>query len=261
RLTGIELPPAASGATPQTVGFSYDPDGNLASVTDGRGATTTYQYDANGNAVLVTDPNNNTVERTFDSSNRLITERLLGSDKHNSSAPHYSQYAYDAEGHLRYAVDASGAVVEYEYSAAGELLREIAYPGHKFAVGATALTEAGMDAWVAGLGDLSSVKIVEHAYDARGGRISTTSYSLADSSGLPLSGSAFRAVYQTYDQAGRLVATHREGQAAQSYVYDGMGRLIASTDLHGGTTNIAFNDAGLQTTITTASGYVSVSVF
>src|SRR5690606_19476562 len=60
---------------------------------------------------------------------------------------------------------------------------------------------------------------------------------------------------------GRLVATHREGQAAQSYIYDGMGRLIASTDLDGGTTNIAFDDVGLQTPVTTASGYVSVSVF
>src|SRR5690606_31304843 len=92
RLTGIELPPAATGAMPQTVGFSYDGDGNLASVTDGNGQTTSYQYDAGGNAILVTDANNNTIERTFDAANRLITERLLGSDKHNSSAAHYSQY-------------------------------------------------------------------------------------------------------------------------------------------------------------------------
>lgn len=41
----------------------------------------------------------------------------------------------------------------------------------------------------------------------------------------------------TYDQSGRLLNSQVNGQAAETFVYDGLGRLTASVDLNGGTTS------------------------
>ncbi len=261
QLTKITAPPAVSVATPQETSFAYDGDGNVISVTDGNGNVTQYDHDANGNVILVTDANGNTAERSYDSANRLITELTYGLDEGGVSAAQYMQYAYDSEGHLRFAVDAAGHVMEHEYTAAGQLLRTIRYPEHAYSVGPAAISEAGMESWVGGLADLSSVQITQNSYDARGGVISTTSYGAADASGAPLTSEGVTTSYNIFDQAGRLLERHAEGQASETFVYDGMGRLVASTDVHGGTTTIVFDDANTTTTVTTALGYSTVSTF
>ncbi len=261
RLTRIVAPPAQAGAAAQQVQFSYDAQGNVASVTDGNGETTTYQYDANGNVTHIADANGNTVQKTYDSANRLITEFAYGSDESGPSSAQYAQYAYDAEGHLRYAVNGAGQVTEYDYTAAGELARMVEYPAHPYPVGPAPIGEAGMDAWVAGLGDLKTAKVTEYAYDVRGSLTSTRAFRFADASGAGDPARPFTRSHFTYDQAGRLLSRHHEGENAESFVYDGLGRLVASTDLAGGATTIVFNDAALKTTVTTASGYTSVSTY
>jgi len=180
QLTKLTTPPAVSGAAPQEASFAYDADGNVVSVTDGNGKITQYDHDANGNVTLATDPNGNAVQRTYDSASRLITELAYGLDESGASAAHYTQYAYDAEGHLRFAVNAAGQVTEYEYNASGQLLRTVRYPGHVYAVGPAPIDEAGMEAWLAGLGGLGLIQITENSYDARGGLTSTSSYSSVD---------------------------------------------------------------------------------
>lgn len=40
-----------------------------------------------------------------------------------------------------------------------------------------------------------------------------------------------------------------------------MGRLIATTDIHGGTSTFVFNDAALTTTVTTSAGFTKVQTF
>jgi YD repeat-containing protein len=47
----------------------------------------------------------------------------------------------------------------------------------------------------------------------------------------------------------------------ETFVYDGLGRLIASTDLNGGTTSILFRDAAQQTVVTLANGFVTTSTY
>lgn len=253
RLTTITAPAAYSGAAAQTVQFAYDADGNLASATDPRGEVTSYLYDTNGNVTQVTDANGNVVQRTYDAANRLITELAYGSDATGASAAHYAQYAYDSEGHLRYAVNGAGQVTEYEYTAAGDLARKIDYPEHVYAVGPAAISEAGMNAWIAGQTTLVSAKVVEYAYDARSNRTSMTAYSEADASGAGVAASGISQAFYTYDQAGNLLAQYNAGETSETFVYDGMGRLVASTDVHGSTTTIVFNNATLTTTVGTAT--------
>lgn len=437
RLTKITAPPAASGATAQTVQFAYDADGNLDSVTDGAGKVTSYDYDASGNATLVTDPTGHTVTRSYDAQNRLITELTSGADRDGTNVSHYSQYVYDAEGHLRFAVNAAGQVTEYRYTAAGQLARTIQFAENRMTPpGAAAIGLATAEAWVAGIADKSSVRITENSYDVRGNLIRTTQYSdlyvnrvgnsafdstagwlvgfnpngIASGDPYPVTQSGKNAIklnisataagqqaslctdgdhfmevtpgerlfvqvgvellgaavspvlavqfrdadgnylgaaniasgtgnqpYDTklsgflvvpegvarvrlevyaftsgagtgsfsiiepmitpvsdedaapiytvgeggfdagltagnapaalsrahyvYDQAGRLLESWREGENHEAFFYDGMGRLVQSTDRNGGTTTIVFADATTTTTITNAAGFTSVSVY
>lgn len=47
----------------------------------------------------------------------------------------------------------------------------------------------------------------------------------------------------------------------ETFVYDGMGRVIASTDLNGGATSIVFHDSSTQTVVTLANGLVQTSTY
>lgn len=261
QLTAITAPPATAGATPQLTQFAYDTAGNLISVTDPRGKVTAYEHDANGNVTKVTDANGNVAERTYDSANRLITELAYGSDKSGASAAHYTQYAYDAEGHLSYAVNAAGQVTEYHYYAGGQLTTKRVYAEHSYTVSALPVSKAVMDAWRDGLGDLSSVQMTRYVYDARGNLTQELAYGAASSTGVESTVNGYSRTYYTYDQAGQLLARNRQGEQAETFVYDGLGRLVASSDVHGGTTTIVFADTALTTTVTNASGYVSVSAY
>ncbi|KPL66749.1 hypothetical protein SZ64_00705 [Erythrobacter sp. SG61-1L] len=261
RLTQITAPPAASGAAVQTVQFAYDADGNLETVTDSNGKITSYTYDANGNNTRVTDPTGNALARTYDGKNRLITEQSIGSDERGKAFAHYTQYAYDSEGHLRFTVDAAARVTEYRYTTAGQLSRTISYVGHSRVAGETEISVAEMEAWVPSLTDLNSVRIAENTYDARGNLVLSKAYGIADNSGNPLTSEGVTTAHYAYDQAGNLLEGWREGEAHETFLYDGMGRLYSSTDRNGGTTTVTFIGGGSTTIVTTAAGLTTTSVY
>ncbi len=261
RLTKITAPPAYTGAAAQVVQFAWDADGNVISATDAAGKVTSYVYDADGNLTKITDPNLNTVERWYDAGNRVTRELTYGSSAAGASVAQNTRYAYDVEGHLRYAVSAEGRVTEYRYTAVGQLQYAIEYPEQPYAVAATLIDEATMDAWRNAITDRSSTQITVYGYDARGGQIWLLNYGYATVAGDVSTTEGYRRVYTTYDQAGRLLSRYNQGETSETFVYDGLGRLTASTNTAVGTTTIVFNDAGLTTTITTAAGFTSVSTY
>ena len=57
------------------------------------------------------------------------------------------------------------------------------------------------------------------------------------------------------------VCRQTTGRNAETFVYDGLGRVVASIDVNGGRTEIAFNDAGTQTIIVQANGYTKVASY
>lgn len=67
--------------------------------------------------------------------------------------------------------------------------------------------------------------------------------------------------YTSFDHAGRLLQRNAQGDAIESFICEGLGRLTLSTDVHGGTTTFVFNDAGSTTTFTTSSGVTGVQTF
>lgn len=73
RLASITSPAAASGAAQQVVQFAYDGSGNVISVTDGAGQTTTRTFDSMGNVLTETDPLGHVTSNTYGSKNELLT--------------------------------------------------------------------------------------------------------------------------------------------------------------------------------------------
>ncbi len=261
QLTQVTAPPAYSGATAQTVQYAYDTNGNLTSVTDPTSAVTTYTYDANGNVATVTDANNNVVTRSYDAKNALILETRTASTAASNATSLYTRYVYDAEDHLRFVISAEGRVTEYRYDASGNLQYTIDYPDSAFAIGSTAQTEAQMQTWVSGLSDRSNTEICKYVYDARGNLTQSTHYGAASSAGVEATSEGYAQTVYAYDQAGHLMQRTLGPLSTESFVYDGLGRLTASTDLNGGATTIAFNDAATTTTILTAAGLTTVSTY
>ncbi|HZF42539.1 MAG TPA: hypothetical protein VEZ48_03950, partial [Sphingomonadaceae bacterium] len=78
-LRRIVSPPAAWGAAQQIVQFAYNASGDLVSVTDAGGATTTYTHDARGNVLRETSPLGHPITRTYGARNELLTETRIAS--------------------------------------------------------------------------------------------------------------------------------------------------------------------------------------
>jgi YD repeat-containing protein len=260
-LIKVIAPPAFAGATPQEIQYTYDSAGNVTQVTQVGVGQTTYQYDANGNVIQITDANGNVTTRTYNADNSINLETRTGSSASGASTPLYTRYVYDSENHLRYLINPEGRVSEYRYAGTGELLATIEYPQHTFTIGSAPQTLSAMNVWRDGLTDRSSIQYTQFVYDGRGNLTDTYRYGVADTSGSPLNGEGYARTRLVYDQAGQLLSRNVHGQQSESFVYDGLGRLTASTDLAGGTTTIVFNDAATTTTVTTALGATMVSTY
>ncbi|MDE2440229.1 MAG: RHS repeat protein, partial [Betaproteobacteria bacterium] len=66
----------------------------------------------------------------------------------------------------------------------------------------------------------------------------------------------------TYDQFGNLLAKWQSGtDGYEVFAYDGLGRVIAATDLLGQTTTTAYNDGARTTLVTLANGQTRTSVY
>ncbi len=268
-LTQLVLPVPAPGATAPTTSFVYNANGDVELMTE-NGRTTAYSYDASGNMTLSRDAAGNTVRRTYGLRNELLTDtHYLAPDPDGAGAgaaavPVTTRYAYDPENHLRFAVSAEGEVMEYRYDAPGKLVSTIAYPGNAYNVGSLAwnesIGEGTLEAWVNGIADKSNVRRTDTSYDHRGNVSTVTRYSAANSAGDGLLTDYSRDTY-VYDQAGQLIDRFNNASAAiEHFVYDGLGRLVSATDLAGGVTTFAFNDAQSTTTVVLANGLTRVAV-
>ncbi|MES2538648.1 MAG: DUF6531 domain-containing protein, partial [Pseudomonadota bacterium] len=261
RLTSL-TGPAIAGVS-QHIAYSYDERGNIVTSTDALGHTTFYEYDASNNLTLQRDAAGNTVRRTYGARNELLTQTVYPA----ADQPQTMCYAYDSRQHLRFAVSAEGRVTEYRYNALGQQVSVIAYAGNMFDVSGLAadasMTESTLSAWAAGADQSRSLR-TDTRYDFRGQVAAQTRF--ADSTA--------SVTYTVYDQAGQLLstvapngaataaaATTAAGDFVTTWRYDGMGRLIGSTDTLGNTSVTTYDDAGNTTRTTLANGLATTSVY
>jgi YD repeat-containing protein len=267
------LTPAVGGAV-QSTKFRYDASGNLLSITDARTNTVTYGYDSNGNRTLERDALGNTVTRTFSALNRMLTETRYrtadpdGAGAQNASDPLTTRYVYDANSRLRFVVSAEGRVTESRYGTAsvgyGLLTHILLYIGQVYDLTglspAAPLTEAQLTAWVAGLQDKTQVQLTEYSYDLRGNMSQQTSYAAVSATGtgvLDGQASVTEYIYDAHSQLRQRIVVRGSARDRRtvmtSFAYDGMGRVLTSTDANSTQTTV-YDDANRDITVTAASG-------
>ncbi|PVM82315.1 RHS repeat protein, partial [Caulobacter radicis] len=274
QLISITAPPAVAGAPAQVTQFTYNAMGDVLSVTSPDGSIVTYGYDANGNRTSEVDSLGNTVTRTFSAANQVLTETQYlvadpdGTGSGVASSPLTLRYAYNAAGDLRYVVGADGAVTEYRYDAQGRQTSAIQYVGGVYSVAALAVTatlsETTLNSWVTSHSSKSASQRTDTTYDFRGNVATVTAYGkvLSTGAGDTSATTEITKVFYVYDQHGRLLSRKpADFTAAEVFVYDGLDRLVGSTDFAGATTSVLFDDANSQTIVTLANGLVKTSTF
>ena len=241
---------------PLTFGYT---GGQLTSVTDGQGHSTTLQLNAEGRIEKITGPNSQARTFTYDASGRTlsVTEPDTG----------VTQFTYDAVGNMLTATDARNQVRRYTYDAAHHLLTDT-----DFANRTTSYTY-DLAGRMVRRSDRNS-QVTSYAYDAAGRLTSktlpgsTVSYTY-DPLGRPTSivGADGR-IDTSYDDASRITAQRSRGTAASpqpdvtlsfgydtsdletsltspagsvGYRYDGRGRLSAVDRPGGGSFSFAYD--------------------
>ncbi|HEV2818693.1 MAG TPA: hypothetical protein VGW40_15895, partial [Allosphingosinicella sp.] len=273
-LTRIALPADAAG-TPRTHSFSYTWNGDLFQASLGPNDLMTYSYDAHGNLLTQNDRAGNYVVRTYDSKNRMLTERRYVTpytSTGETGTPMTTRYAYDSLGHLRYVVTPEGFVTEHRYETNpanlghGQRIATIDYAANAYNVSGLAynatISESALNTWVAGIGDKSTTRRTQFEYDYRGNLAAEKSYSKLLSTGLFDTSSELSQTTYVYDQAGNLLSKLVNGSTAtETFLYDGLNRIVSSTDFNNVTTTVAFNDAARTTIVSLANGLVQTSLF
>ncbi|HEY6235620.1 MAG TPA: hypothetical protein VIW69_11010, partial [Candidatus Elarobacter sp.] len=281
--------PSVGGAI-LTTDYAYNTNGDVTSITEdpiavkpsGLNRVRTMTYDTQGNLLATYDSAGDTVLRTYSPVNQLQTEtRYTGRDADGvgtASAPTgatlTTRYAYDVEQHLRFVVSADGRVTEHRYNAVGQRVLTLRYTGAVYDVSAlapsTALSETQLASW-ASTQDQTKLERLDYAYDFRGQLSSTSAWNTTTSAG---AGSGTASITRfIYDQRGNLLQTidpRGEGTAdpndyVTSYTYDGLGRLLTTTEwIAGGvtrTTTAQYDDAGSRTIAMLANGLVTTSTY
>ncbi len=283
-LAGV-VAPAVNGSSP-TTSYSYDSNGNLLTATDPDGAVTRYQYDANGNLLSVEDGQGNTVSYTYNADDQVTSKTTYTVPAQGAPgqsgyvAPTGAQttyYVYNANDQLAYTVDPLGQVSENDYTTSGTGLSQLTttrqYLGASYDIGtlspAAPPTLAALLAWTqsgAVQATLGHSSRTDYSYDARGQLASKTQWDAVDASGNGVLDSGTVVTTTTYDAQGRLLQTATQTGAnhatpqTTSYAYDGLGRLIASTDPLGHATTYLYNDSANTLAITQANGLVTTQV-
>ncbi len=200
--------------------FTYDPNGNLLTVTDAKNQTTTHTYDAlnrlatrtdalsrlerftydpNGNLATVTDRKNQTTTHTYDGTNRRIrTEYADGSSV---------RFAYDPAGNLLTATDSLTGTITRTYDVLNRLTGETGPQGTVTYGYDAANRRAALQA--------SGLQPVTYGYDANSRLTGVTQ--------------ATQAATLTYDPSSRRTTLTLPNGITVTYTYDDASRLIAQT--------------------------------
>lgn len=95
---------------------TYDAQGNLLNVVDGKGVPVSYRYDGSGNKILTLNSNGSTVRASYDASGRRVA--VWEPNSSTSSSPSQALY-YNGLGEIVRTQSSTGDSVTTEYDALG----------------------------------------------------------------------------------------------------------------------------------------------
>ena len=269
----ISVTSPAVNSQRQVTSYQYTADGHLAQVTDAAGNTTTYQYDANGNRILEQDAAGNTVAMTYNADDQLLTRTVYLAPARGSTAasqPETTYYVYDSNDQLRFTIDATGDVTETQYNSQGLVSMTRQFAGAAYNVGSLSAASppalTTMTNWAASQ-DLTQTTRVDYSYNAAGRLTEQEAWDTVDAAGNGVLDNGTAITQYVYDSQGllrqqvMLRGSSRSVQDTTSYAYDGLGRLLSSTDALGHTTTYTYDDAQGQIAVTQANGLVQTKVY
>jgi YD repeat-containing protein len=254
------------GAAGQTTQYSYDPNGNLTTVTDPLDRATTSAYDALNRLATLTDPLNGLTEYEYDAHDHLLS---VTDPKQLTTAYTYDGLGnrvaiqspdtglrstdHDAAGNPIRETDARGVMVLYSYDAL-DRRTAIDYPGVAEDVAFS------YDQGPTGIGRLTGMTdgsgTTAYQYDSRG-RLSAQT---VDHTGIPLT------TRYAYDAAERLVQITYPSGRVVDYGRDAAGYIRGvSTTFNGETQTLAsaidYAPFGPVTALTFGNGLVSTRAY
>ncbi|MGI9303814.1 MAG: RHS domain-containing protein, partial [Gammaproteobacteria bacterium] len=237
--------------------YSYDPQGNRATMTDAEGHVTKYTaYDAPGNLLAWEDGRGKRWQQRYDARNQLIEQ----TDPLGNTV----RFTYDGAGNRTQTIDQQGKVTRFTYSDSNRLTEVID------ALGGVEKREYNTQGQVARLVDAEN-KAIGFDYNALdrisrhtdgNGNVIAYAYGNKDHNAPHDQISAI--TYPTYvserryDQRGRLNAVTQlaDGEThTTTSRYDAVGNLIETTDLAGRTTRYAYDALNRLETTTNPAGH------
>ncbi|WP_448102750.1 RES domain-containing protein [Luteibacter jiangsuensis] len=280
-LISVNAPPV-NGEAAET-SYTYDSAGNLIRSVGASGGVTHYAYDAHGNLLSVEGPSGETTSYTYNADNQMLTRTVYAvAARGEAGTPEYvapsgaqtTHFVYDDADRLVYVIDPLGSVTRRDYTTdvAGNTVvsSTFAWRNVSFATQGNEPSAADLAAWESQASVqafLADASRVDFSYDARGQLASQTAYDVLDAAGHGVMGAGTAMTRTTYDAAGRLLQTatvrgqDRDIVESTTYAYDGLGRLVSSTDALGHATSYVYLDQDHTIEIIDASGLITTRVY
>ncbi|RSM42652.1 hypothetical protein DMA12_20735 [Amycolatopsis balhimycina DSM 5908] len=236
----VSCPAAGAARVAGTTTWSYNPDGQLTSITDPAGHVATNTYDAGGNLTATTDAIGNTTGTAYDADNRPTTvTKGTGTASAATTSTSYDQRpgagscpsAAAGAAYCTTQTDPNSNVTTTAYTVRGQVLSEIR-PG-----GLTTNHQYDLAGNETGRTNPAG-QATTYGYDPAN-RPTTINYS---------DGSTPNVTYG-YDPDGRR-ATMTDGTGTSTYTYDPAGHLTATRDGAGNEVHYGYDGAGNATTVT-----------
>lgn len=223
-LAGRRLSQTVGAGTAEaaTTRYGYDIAGNMISVTDPRGKTSTFTYDARHQRKTATDPLGQTTQWTYDDRGNKISEtRPDGGVTH---------FAYDNRNRLVQTTDPAGHVTAQTYDGAGNLVTVTDARNNTYRYTYDSRNRKTSMIYPDGSHEDYAYDVAGNlvSYKTRAGQIRTATYdnrnreiSFAWNDGTP-------GATSVYDAANRVLELNSSASAL-SYAYDASGQLLTET--------------------------------